>query len=125
MVKANLKEIIWLPDVEDNDYAAAESYLSILYNQEHVAEMLARFKNTPVEQYQALDIFRASQLSSLGISKSHVEKDRKKIRKGKGLSPLLLVRNEQNDKVVIADGYHRLCAIYELDEDAWIQCKII
>ena len=125
MVKANLKEIIWLPDVEDNDYAAAESYLSILYNQEHVAEMLARFKNTPVEQYQALDIFRASQLSSLGISKSHVEKDRKKIRKGKGLSPLLLVRNEQNDKVVIADGYHRLCAIYGFNEDALVPCKII
>jgi len=27
--------------------------------------------------------------------------------------------------VVIADGYHRMCAIYGFDEDAWIHCKII
>ncbi len=59
------------------------------------------------------------------MSVSHVEKDRKKIQKGIGLSPLLLVRDEQNGKVVIADGYHRLCAIYGFNEDAWIHCKII
>ena len=28
-------------------------------------------------------------------------------------------------KVVIADGYHRLCAVYGFDEDAWIPCKIV
>jgi hypothetical protein len=54
-----------------------------------------------------------------------VEKDRKKIQKQKSLSPLLLVRDPQNGKVIIADGYHRLCAIYEFDEDAFIHCKII
>jgi hypothetical protein len=61
----------------------------------------------------------------LGVSNSHVEKDRKKIREGKSLSPLLLLRDQQNGKVVIADGYHRLCAIYEFDEDALVPCKII
>jgi disulfide oxidoreductase YuzD len=54
-----------------------------------------------------------------------VERDRKKIREGKGLSPLLLVRDEPNGKLVIADGYHRLCAIYGFSEDTWIHCKII
>ena len=54
-----------------------------------------------------------------------MSKRTKKIRKGKPLSPLLLVRDEVNGKVVIADGYHRLCAIYEFDEDALIQCKIV
>ena len=28
-------------------------------------------------------------------------------------------------KVVIADGYHRLCAVYSYDEDAVIPCKIV
>jgi hypothetical protein len=41
------------------------------------------------------------------------------------LSPLLLVRDEKNGRVVIADGYHRLCAVYEIDEDAWVPCKIV
>jgi disulfide oxidoreductase YuzD len=125
MVKAKLKEIKWLFDAEEHDYPAAESYLRIIYSEDRVAKMMARFRNAPVVQFKAKDIFRASQLSVLGISNSHVEKDRKKIRMGKSLSPLLLLRDEQHGKVVIADGYHRLCAIYEFDEDAWVQCKII
>lgn len=104
---------------------AAESYLRILYRKDRVAKMMTKFKSAPVVQFKAKDIFRASQLSLLGVSNSHIEKDRKKIRSGKGLAPLLLLRDEQNGKVVIAGGYHRLCAIYEFDEDAWIQCKII
>jgi len=26
---------------------------------------------------------------------------------------------------VIADGYHRMCAVYSFDEDALIHCKIV
>jgi disulfide oxidoreductase YuzD len=87
--------------------------------------MVASLRRTAIVQFKAKDLFIASQLSLLGVSNSHVEKDRKNIRKGKPLSPLLLVRDEVNGKVVIADGYHRLCAIYEFDEDALIQCKIV
>ena len=122
---AKAKEIKWLRNPEDHNYPAAESYLSLIYRKDQVAKMIAKLKNAPIVQFKAKDIFRASQLSLLGMSNSHVEKDRKKIRSGKALAPLLLVRDEQNGKAVIADGYHRLCAIYEFDEDAWIQCKII
>jgi hypothetical protein len=38
---------------------------------------------------------------------------------------LLLVRDEARGKVVIADGYHRLCAVYARDEDASIPCKLV
>ena len=115
----------WLPDVEEHDYPAAESFLRILYSEERVADMMARFRSTAIVSFKAKDIFRASQLSLLGMSDLHVEKDRKKIQMGVSLSPLLLLRDEPNGRVVIADGYHRLCAIYEFDEDAWIRCKII
>lgn len=119
------KEIKWFPDVEEHDYPAAESYLRILYNEDSVADMIMRFRSAAIVQFKAKDIFRASQLSLLGVSNSHVDKDRKKIQKEINLSPLLLLRDELNGKVVIADGYHRLCAIYEFDEDAWVRCKII
>jgi hypothetical protein len=125
MAKAKPKELKWLPDVEEHDYPAAESYLSLIYGKSRVAKMIAAFKHAPVVQFRAKDIFRASQLSLLGVSNSHVEKDRVKIRKGQGLSPLLLLRDKPNGKVVIADGYHRLCASYEFDEDEWVRCKII
>ena len=103
----------------------SESFLRILYSEERVADMMSRFRSTAIVQFKAKDIFRASQLSLLGVSNLHVDKDRKKIQKGVSLSPLLLLRDEPNSRVVIADGYHRLCAIYEFDEDAWIRCKII
>jgi|SRR5579885_2850539 len=125
MTKAKLKKITWLSDLEEHDYPAAKSYLSLLYRKGQVKKMITRLRSAPVVQFKAKDIFRASRLSSLGVSNSHVENDREKIRKKQSLSPLLLVRDEPNGKVVIADGYHRLCAVYEIDEDALIPCKIV
>ena len=109
MAKAKVKEIQWLPEAEEHDYPAAESFLRIMYRDDRLAKMVASLRRTAIVQFKAKDIFIASQLL-LGVSNSHVEKDRKKIRKGKPLSPLLLVRDEVNGKVVIADGYHRCWA---------------
>ena len=117
--------IQWLPEPEDHDYPAAESYLSIIYDEKTTAAFVAKLKKAPVSKFKAKDIFRASSLSLLGVSNSHVDKDRKKIHDGKKLSPLLLVRESGPGKVVIADGYHRLCAVYSIDEDAMIPCKIV
>jgi hypothetical protein len=125
MAKTPTPQIQWRPDPEDHDYPAAGSYLSLLYTPDRVAEMVEGLKVAPITSFKAKDIFRASRLSLLGVSNSHVEKDRKKIKKGLPLSPLLLVREVSTGRVVIADGYHRLCAIYGFDEDAWIPCKII
>jgi hypothetical protein len=114
----------WLADVEDHDFPAAESYLGLIYPAKRAAELTAKLRTCKVIQFKAKDIFRASQLSLLGVSNSHVEKDKQKIMKGKSLSPLLLVRDEASGKVIVADGYHRLCAVYAFDEDALIPCKI-
>ena len=54
-----------------------------------------------------------------------MERDRKKITSGQAVSPLLLIRDPVNGKVLIADGYHRLCAVYAYDEEAIIPCKIV
>lgn len=124
MPKSNLKEFKWLSNVEDHDYPAAKSYLSLIYDTKRVSEMIRRLRVAPIVEYKAKDVFRSSRLSLLGVSNSHVEKDKAKIRKGQALSPILLVRDEDNGKVVIADGYHRLCAIYGFDEDAVVHCKI-
>jgi hypothetical protein len=111
--------------VEDHDYPAAQSYLSILYPDETAAAMVHKLRSAVLTEFKAKDIFRASTLSLLGVSNSHVLKDSAKITKGTSLSPLLLVRDLAHGKLVIADGYHRLCAVYALDEDALIRCKII
>ena len=118
------EKIQWLAKPEEQDYPAAQSYLNLLYDDKQTRRLIAALKAAPVTQFKAKDIFRASRLSLLGLSNFHVEKDRAKVHAGKPLSPILLVRDAGNRWVVIADGYHRLCAVYSFDEDALIPCKI-
>ena len=122
---ADKVKIGWLAEPEEQDYPAAESYLLLAHGPETVNSWVRQLRQAPVAAFKAKDIFRASGLSLLGISNGHVEKDRKKIVQGRSLSPLLLVRSPDVGKVIIADGYHRLCAVYSLDEDAVIPCKIV
>jgi hypothetical protein len=117
-------KIRWLPKPENHDYTAAQSYLSLLYDESTSAVPVAKLKRAPMVKFQAKDIFRASNLSLLGVSNFHVKVDKKKIKSGKALSPLLLIRDPGNGRVIIADGYHRLCAVYSYDENAVIPCKI-
>ena len=122
----NNTEIKWLDTPEEHDYPAAESYLNLIYDSQTVSTIIQKLRQAPMTSFKAKDIFRASGLSLLGISNSRVEIDRKKILAGHPLSPLLLVRDTANGKVVIADGYHRMCAIYsfEVDSIIIIPCKI-
>lgn len=117
--------INWLSDAQDHDYPAAASYLSLLCDEATAAKYVDRLRKAPVTHFKAKDIFRASGLSLLGVSNSHVEHDRDKVTAGQSLSPLLLMRDPNNQRAIIADGYHRMCAVYALDEDAVIPCKII
>jgi hypothetical protein len=118
-------EIKWMAEPEKHDYQAAKSYLSLIYKERIAARLVRKLRRASVSKFKAKDVFRASGLSLLGISNSHVEKDRKKILAGHKLSPLLLVRDGINCKVIIADGYHRMCSVYSFDEDAVISCKIV
>ena len=117
-------KIKWLKTPEEHDYPAALCYLSLICEEKVAIAYVEELKRASLSQFKAKDIFRASGLPLLGISNSHVERDKEKIKNGQ-ISPLLLVRDPVNGKVVIADGYHRLCAVYSYDEDAVIPCKIV
>jgi hypothetical protein len=117
--------IKWLRELEEQDYPAAKAYLSLLYAEPAASAYLKKLRRARLSEFKAKDIFRASGLSLLGISNAHVKKDQRKIATGRGLSPLLLVRDPAHGKLIIADGYHRLCATYTYDEDAIIPCRIV
>jgi len=124
-MKSKPLELVWLEQPEEHNYAAAISYLSLFTLPKKARKIVSKLRKAPIEEFRAKDIFRASTLSLLGISNSHVKHDQKKIRSGSMLSPILLLRDEVNCKVVVCDGYHRLCAIYSFREDANIRCKIV
>jgi len=116
--------IKWQSEPQKHDYPAAALYLSLTLGKQAAKNVAKKLERAEMTEFYAKDIFRASMLSLLGISNYHVEKNRTKIILRERLSPLLLYRDERNGKLVIADGYHRLCAVYTFDEDALIPCKI-
>jgi hypothetical protein len=113
-----------LPD--DHDYPAAEDYLSLVTSAAAAKKLARRLRTTPIEHRKAKDLLRASRLPLLAPDNFHVSKDLKKVAEGKLLSPVLLVRGTLRPEVplIVADGYHRICASYHLDEDADIPCRI-
>ena len=117
-------EINWLEQPEEHDYPAASSYLNLIYDTNKVDGIVEKLKESPIIMFKAKDIFRASGLSLLGVSNYHVKKNLKKIKKGYSISPILLVRDSSNGKVIIADGFHRLSAVELYQEDLDIPCKI-
>lgn len=121
----NKPVIKWLKAPEEHNYPAALSYLSLMYKESEAKKLADQLKTAAISSFKAKDIFRASSLSLLGISNAHVKRDEEKIENGSPLSPVLLVRDSANGKVIIADGYHRLCAVYAYDENALIPCKIV
>jgi hypothetical protein len=117
--------ISWLDQPQAHDYPAAFSYLSLIFEPKVARAYVARLRKASLTQFAAKDIFRASGLPLLGISNVRVKRDQGKIKAGEALSPLLLVRDKAQSKVIVADGYHRLCAVYSYDETAMISCKIV
>ena len=115
----------WLAKPEDHDYPAAGSYLRLHFDDRLVTQIVAKLRRAPMAEFKAKDIFRASGLPLLPLSNSHVKRDEKKIIAGNQISPLLLYRDVAHGRVIIADGYHRMCAVYAFDEDALIPCKIV
>ncbi|WP_291125143.1 hypothetical protein [Flavobacterium sp. UBA6031] len=118
-------KIIWFTNPEDHDYRASLSYLNLIFDNKSAKKIVKALREATMTSFKAKDIFRSSGLSLLGISNGHVEKNTKKIQAEIGLPPLLLVRDDRQRRLIIADGYHRLCSVYLIDEDADIPCKIV
>jgi len=122
-----MNTVTWSTAPEEHDYPAAASYLSLLAPQESVQRIVAALQQAPVETFKAKDVMRAARLPLLTTENSHVDRDLKKIKDGKALSPILLVRGsaERGIHLTIADGYHRACAVYCNSEDDVIHAKIV
>jgi hypothetical protein len=120
-IRENWKE---LPD--DHDYPAAEAYLSLLMPPAKAKQLVGRLRTAPIVRRKAKDLLRSSRLAVLPPENFHVARDLKKVKDGKKLSPVLLVRGQLTSHVplTVADGYHRVCASYHLDEDADIPCRL-
>lgn len=84
-------------------------------------------RQTKRTEHVAKDILRACQLPLLPKDELHVADNLKKIRKGKPLAPVILVRGNLTlgRSLVIGDGYHRLCAACHVNEDTPVAAVLV
>jgi hypothetical protein len=110
--------IKWEAAPAEKDLAAARSYLSLLFTDREVAQVLRNLKKAPLRQFEAKDLLRASQTHLLKKKNRKVRETLRDIRKGHAIAPVLLVRGAAAMGVTttIADGHHRICASWHWDE---------
>jgi hypothetical protein len=116
----------WTTTTAPHDFDAAADYLSLLFDGVTVTGVVRRLRAATMTTKKAKDLLRASRLPLLPVTDPEVVKDLKKVRRGERLSPVLLVRGGLGGDrpLTIADGYHRICVSYHLDEDAPIPCLL-
>ena len=120
-------KVEWTNKGEAEDFDAAANYLALLTS-DVKAKAVARElrKSRPVE-HAAKDLLRAARLPLLPRDEPHVAEDLKRIEKGKPLPHVLVVRGDMGRglPLVVADGYHRICAVVYFDENAPVSCRVV
>lgn len=98
-----MSNVRWQDEPDEHDYPAAAAYLALIADPATVTRLVKGLKRASIAHAKAKDILRASGL------------------------PVLLVRGDiaRGLALQIADGYHRVCASYRLDEDTDIPCRIV
>jgi hypothetical protein len=117
--------IHWLADPEDKDYAAAQSFLSMLIRPASLAEVIQQLRGAPGGHWAAKDILRAADLPPLKPKQSaEVAEKLGNMKRSIPISPILTVGGLR-ESLVIADGYHRVSAAYRVDEDSLVPGRML
>jgi hypothetical protein len=126
MAKKQARKEYWKEAPDDHDYPAAVDYLTLLMPEADAKVVVDRLRGATIIRRKAKDLVRSSRLALLPADDAEVAKDLKRVAKGESLSPVLLVRGraESDRPLIVADGYHRICASYHLTEDADIPCRL-
>ena len=118
------KTVRWKPQADEHDYKAALSYLTLLLPDREAKKVVADLRRARTREFPAKDLLRSSQTHLLDKDNDKVRETLKEIKKGKAVSPVLVVRGDARcgATLTIADGHHRICASWQWDEGCPIAC---
>ncbi len=118
-------KVRWLDEPQEKDYAAAESFLSMLVAPAGLRKVIGALRAAPNGHWAAKDVLRASGLAPLKPKQSEeVASELQKVKEKRSISPVLLVGGLR-DFLVIADGYHRVSAAYRIQEDSIVPGRLL
>jgi hypothetical protein len=112
----------WKAEVDEHDYDAAFSYLTVLLDKKRAKIIVAKLREAKIEYRRANDILRGCNRPALGLEDSGVRKNFDKTLAGEETSPVLLVSFRVGAD--IADGYHRVSWAYQVSPYLAVPLKI-
>lgn len=117
--------IRWLERPAPEDFDSAKRFLALVFPPEIAKELTSSLKKAAIEEFPAKDVLRASEQAPKSRKDPDVAKQLKRISKGEAISPVLLVRVPGQARLLVADGYHRVCAAYLRNENEPVHCRIV
>jgi len=118
------KSVKWRKKPKEKDYASAHAYLSLLFGPRSAARLVKGLRKARLREIPARDILRASHTPMAEVEAFDWSTQHKDIKKGRAFTPILLVCGRHGDELVVADGFHRLCAAFARDQDAVVSFKL-
>jgi len=119
------RKIKWLKAPAERNYPAAEAYLRLHFSDSAARNLIKKLRSAAVAEFAAKDILRASGLPMSEVEVFDWKVQNSEVEEGEPLSPILLVRRGEGQHVIVADGFHRLCAVFSFDQKATVMCKIV
>lgn len=118
-------QLQWLDEPAEDNYTAAESFLQLLYAPKQARALAKKLRRAPISEFPARDIVRAAAIPFSEIQAFDWTKQQAEIARGTPLSPILIVRQDNGAHLLIADGFHRLCAVFAREQDVAMRCKVV
>lgn len=121
------KKVKWKSAPKGKDFEGAKNFLTLLCSEKDANRLVDQLEKAASIERAPKDLLRAAGLALLGENDPHVSQDLKDVHAGKALPPVLLVRGDLKNSrhLVVADGYHRICASYIVDEGMPVSCRIV
>lgn len=116
---------IWKQTPDEHDFPAAAEYLGLLFADTTAQALAEQLRSASTVSRKAKDLLRSSGLPLLSADNLEVVKDLERAASGTPLSPVLLVHSTTGRALIVADGYHRICASYHLSDDTEVPCRMV
>lgn len=111
------KLIRWEKKIDPEHIDAALGYLRLLFKKSKVKDIEQKLKqfSSNLTYHKAADLIRASSSQITPVTQKDVASQLQKIILKKPLQPIIIITS--GEKLYIADGYHRICACYNIDDE--------
>ena len=117
----------WKSTPDEHDYPAAHDYLTLVIPEAQVNELVKGLMNAPLTTRKAKDLLRAAAYRFFLTPTYMWPTTSQRSTRASSFRPCSWceARRPGAPPLLVADGYHRICASYHLDEDADIPCRLV